>query len=160
MEQAKYHIPASITLAQAALETGYGQHVTGNNFFGIKDKTGALKNPSVTTEYFDEKEYQSNYLKIKDSQVITISGKKLYKCTIKDTFAHYPSAWASFRAHSKHLSNNKRYHTLFTKGKNYEAWASLLGSTKKGGIGYATDPNYGQSICRIIQKYHLDLLDY
>lgn len=29
-------VPALVTLVQAALESGYGQHAPGNNFFGIK----------------------------------------------------------------------------------------------------------------------------
>ena len=34
-----HKIPALLTLAQAALESGWGEHAPGNNFFGIKAGT-------------------------------------------------------------------------------------------------------------------------
>ncbi|WP_338791371.1 glucosaminidase domain-containing protein [Bernardetia sp. Wsw4-3y2] len=159
MEQAKYHVPASIKLAQSALETAYGQRIVNNNYFGIKDKRGKTK-AITTTEYYTAAEYKANKSKIVSSKIIQKDGKTLYKCLIKDSFADYTSPWESFRAHSIFLNESKRYSPLFTKGKNYEDWADKIGSTKYGGVGYATSPIYGELLKKIIKRYNLDLLDY
>jgi uncharacterized FlgJ-related protein len=159
MEQVKYNVPASIKLAQSALETGYGTKVVANNYFGIKSKKGKLK-AVTTTEYYTLAEYKTNKSIIVRAKQIQKDGKTLYKCTVKDYFAGYNSAWESFREHSIFLSTNKRYAPLFTNGKNYEDWANEIGSTKYGGVGYATAPNYGQVLKKIIINYSLDLLDY
>ena len=159
MEQAKYHVPASIKLAQSALETAYGQRIVNNNYFGIKEKRGKTK-AITTTEYYTAAEYKANKSKVVNSKIIQKDGKTLYKCLIKDSFADYTSPWESFRAHSIFLNESKRYSPLFTKGKNYEDWADKIGSTKYGGVGYATSPIYGELLKKIIKRYNLDLLDY
>lgn len=159
MEQAKYHVPASIKLAQAALETAYGKRVIDNNYFGVKDKNQQSK-PIVTTEYYTPKEKKYNRNKIISSQKMKIDGRTVYKCKVRDHFVSYSTAWQSFRAHSEFLHQNKRYAPLFAKGKNYEAWADAIGSTKYGGVGYATSPIYGELLKKIISRYKLDLLDY
>ena len=159
MEQAKYHVPASIKLAQSALETAYGQRIVNNNYFGIKDKKRQTK-AITTTEYYTPAEYEANKSKVVSSERIKKDGKILYKCLIKDSFADYASPWESFRAHSIFLNESKRYSPLFTKGKNYEDWADKIGSTKYGGVGYATSPIYGELLKKIIRRYNLDLLDY
>lgn len=159
MEQAKFHVPASITLAQAALETGYGKRVIGNNYFGVKDKSRKTT-PITTTEYYNKEEYKRNKEIIVSSQKVKRNGKVLYKCTVKDSFAEYKSPWESFRAHSLFLNKQKRYAPLFTQGRDYASWANMIGSTKYGGVGYATSPLYGELLKKIIKRYHLDLLDY
>jgi len=159
MEQTKFHIPASIILAQSALETGWGSKVVNNNYFGIKDKS-QFSTPIITTEYFNAKEIKRNKRKIISKQIVIKKGKKLYKCKVKDRFKNYGSAWESFREHSLFLSTNIRYAPLFTKGKNYKEWANMIGSTKYGGVGYATSPVYGEQLKSIIEKYNLHLLDY
>lgn len=159
MEQAKFHVPASIKLAQSALETAYGQRIVDNNYFGIKDKN-RKSSLTTTTEYYTALEKQANKSIIISSKRIVKNGKTLYKCIIKDHFAEYNSPWHSFRSHSVFLSTNKRYSPLFTKGKNYEDWADKIGSTKYGGVGYATSPIYGELLKKIIKRYHLDLLDF
>ncbi|MFT5619346.1 MAG: putative FlgJ-related protein [Arenicella sp.] len=159
MEQAKYHVPSSITLAQAALETAWGRRVIENNYFGIKDKTNSTKY-TTTTEYYNEAEMKANRSKILSKKKVKKGGKTLYKCSVKDFFVAYESPWASFRGHSLFLSNSKRYSPLFTKGKDYRAWAKKIGSTKYGGVGYATSPVYGELLTKIVGRYHLDLLDY
>jgi flagellum-specific peptidoglycan hydrolase FlgJ len=158
-EQTKYHIPASIKLAQAALETAYGKKVVENNYFGIKDRKQKTP-PIITTEYYTEAEYQMNKSKVISKEVLQKGGKVLYKCKIKDSFSAYQTPWESFRAHSLFLSTQPRYAPLFTKGKRYEDWANLIGSTKYGGVGYATSPIYGEMLKKIIKRYHLDLLDH
>ena len=159
MEQAKFHVPASITLAQAALETSYGRRVIHNNYFGIKDKSSSTSR-STTTEYYTAKEAKRNAHKIISKKLIKSNGKTYYKCLVKDHFMAYRSPWASFRAHSVFLASNSRYYKLFTGGKNYEAWADKIGSSKHGGVGYATSPLYGNLLKSIISRYHLDLLDH
>ncbi len=159
VEQDKYHVPASITLAQAALETSYGRKVKGNNYFGIKDKT-KKSSKTTTTEYYTAEEAEANSYKIVSKKKVIVKGKTLYKCSIKDHFKQYKSPWESFRAHSVFLSKNARYAPLFTGGKSFEAWADKIGSMKQGGVGYATDPVYGRLLKKIIQRYHLDLLDH
>ncbi|UZR92567.1 glycoside hydrolase family 73 protein [Chondrinema litorale] len=163
MEQVKYHVPASITLAQSALETGYGSRIIHNNFFGIKSKVkNKSKNAplSVTTEYYTDQELKRNKSKVISKKKVYKNGKYFWQCRIKDHFVVYNNAWESFRDHSKFLSENERYHPLFVGGKNYQAWADKIGSTKYGGVGYATSPLYGKLLKGIIRRYHLDLLDY
>ncbi|MCS6833896.1 MAG: glucosaminidase domain-containing protein, partial [Flammeovirgaceae bacterium] len=159
MEQAKFNIPSSIKLAQSALETGYGKRVIRNNYFGIKDKTKKSK-LTETIEYYTEEELKANESIIIHKTKVHKNGRTLYRCKVRDHFEEYESAWASFREHSKFLSENHRYAPLFTKGKDYEAWADKIGSTKYGGVGYATSPLYGEMLKGIIRRYHLDLLDH
>lgn len=159
MEQAKFNVPASIKLAQSALETAYGKRVIHNNYFGIKDKKGATK-LSETTEYYSEAEFNLNKHKVLTFEKVSKGGRALYKCRIKDHFANYQTPWESFRAHSKFLSESQRYAPLFTKGKDYKEWAKKIGSTKYGGVGYATSPIYGDLLISIIERYQLDLLDH
>ncbi|AZQ64226.1 muramidase [Flammeovirga pectinis] len=159
MEQARYHVPASITLAQAALETGYGKRVIGNNYFGVKDKSKRTV-PITTTEYYTKEEYKRNKGIVVSAKKVKKGNRVLYKCTVRDSFAEYKSPWESFRAHSLFLNKQKRYAPLFTQGRDYIAWANMIGSTKYGGVGYATSPLYGELLRKIIKRYHLDLLDY
>ncbi len=159
MEQAKFNIPASIKLGQAALETAYGRYVKHNNFFGIKAK-GTEGEWTNTLEYYSLEEMKRNESKIISKQKLEIDGRIIYKCRVRDKFQTYSSAWNSFREHSLHLSNQQRYAPLFTKGKDYKAWAEKIGSAKHGGVGYATLPVYGELLTKIIDRYQLHLLDY
>ncbi|UZS00076.1 glycoside hydrolase family 73 protein [Chondrinema litorale] len=159
MEQATYNIPASIKLAQSALETGYGSRIINNNYFGIKDKTGNVEK-STTTEYYTLKEVKKYSHKILSKQLIKKNGRSYYKCLVKDSFEKYDSPWFSFRAHSRYLTSNKRYAPLFVGGKKFDAWADKIGSEKSGGVGYATSLEYGELLKAIIQRYNLDLLDF
>lgn len=160
MEQVKYNLPASIKLAQSALETAYGQRVIHNNYFGIKDKKQKSTSSITTTEYYTKSELKHNAHKVLSKEKVVKNGVLLYKCLVKDTFTEYQTPWESFRAHSLFLKNQKRYAPLFVEGKNYEAWANKIGSTKYGGVGYATSPIYGQILKKIIKRYKLHLLDY
>ena len=72
--------------------------------------------------------------------------------TPKDRFVVYKSAWFSFRDHSKVLKAD-RYKSLF-KDRNYKSWAHGL---KR--CGYATHPNYGYIVIKIIERYNLTRFD-
>ena len=124
-EMRRSGVPASITLAQGMLESGYGESelcLKSNNHFGIKCKT----------EWTGEKVYHN------DDE----------KC---ECFRAYPSAADSYKDHSDFLKSRPWYNFLFSlQPTDYEGWAYGL---KKA--GYATEKNYPQSLIRIIKDYDL-----
>lgn len=130
MEQEKFGIPVSITLAQGLLESDAGDSrlaKSATNHFGIKCfsqrcKKGHCKN------FTDD--------------------------THKDFFVVYQNAWQSFRSHSQFLKQN-RYENLFRLKKNdYKNWAKGLKSA-----GYATDKRYDEKLIKIIETLRLNQLD-
>lgn len=128
-EMKTYKIPASITLAQGLLESGFGAGrlaVEGNNHFGIKC----------------HKEW---------------NGQRIYHDDDRkgECFRVYDDAAASFRDHSLFLTERSRYAALFKlKPTNYKAWAKGL---KKA--GYATDPKYPDKLISLIERFGLDRYD-
>jgi len=128
-EMKQYKIPASITLAQGLLESGFGEGrlaVEGNNHFGIKCHR-------------------------------TWQGEKIYHDDDEkgECFRVYKDAAESYRDHSLFLSERDRYAFLFRLGKrDYKAWAKGL---KKA--GYATDPKYPDKLIRLIERFDLAQYD-
>lgn len=104
----KSGIPASVTLAQAAIESGYGKSklaVNANNYFGIK----AYSNPRGLPVYYADDDLKA------------------------EPFRKYPTVAASFADHTKFLKENSRYKDLF-KTHSYIEWAHGL---KKAGYATA-----------------------
>ncbi|MBO5961353.1 MAG: glucosaminidase domain-containing protein [Paludibacteraceae bacterium] len=128
-EQAKFGIPASITLAQGLLESGAGQSELArksNNHFGIKCHTG----------WTGERTYHDD-----DAR--------------QECFRKYQHVSESYDDHSLFLTSRSRYADLFKlKPTDYKGWAHGL---KKA--GYATDPNYANKLIKIIEDYDLHQLD-
>lgn len=132
----KYGILPSITMAQAILESGWGNSelaVTHNNLFGIK--ADLRWNGAVATIVTNE-----NY---NDSTVAN--------------FRKYDSINESIEDHGKFLYENSRYaeYGLFD-GKDYKAQAQALEDA-----GYSTvknengEPIYADKLISIIEKYNL-----
>ena len=116
-------IPASFTLAQAALESGWGAKAPGNNLFGIKaDK--AWKGPTATFATH-ENERGQNVL-------------------ITDTFRAYPTWQASMEDHAAFFKANPRYRDCFRETTG-EGWARAVAAA-----GYATDPNYASLLISVM----------
>ena len=96
----RYHIPASITLAQGLFESSAGRSVLatqGNNHFGIK-----CHNWTGPTQYHDD-----------DAR--------------GECFRVYKDARDSYEDHSKFLARQPRYARLFELGQlNYKGWAQGL----------------------------------
>ena len=124
-EMKAYGIPASITLAQGILESGYGQgELTRktNNHFGIKCHTGW--NGAYESHDDDEK---------------------------GECFRKYNHPMYSFRDHSIFLSTRARYASLFDlRRDDYKGWAHGLRAA-----GYATDRRYPQKLIDFIERYQL-----
>ncbi|HKI89408.1 MAG TPA: glucosaminidase domain-containing protein [Draconibacterium sp.] len=123
-------IPASITMAQACLESGDGNSELAkksNNHFGIKCK--------------------SNW-----------QGKRIYydDDLKNECFRKYKTVEESYDDHTNFLSNNPRYSFLFELDPtDYRAWAVGL---KKA--GYATAHHYDKTLIKIIEDFKLYRLDY
>jgi len=128
-EMNEFHIPASITMAQACLESGNGNSILAqeaNNHFGIKC------NSSWSGSSIRQDDEARN-----------------------ECFRKYSTAIESYRDHSKFLTGGMRYQFLFDYNiKDYKKWAYGL---KKA--GYATDPQYPERLIRIIEEFQLDKLD-
>ncbi|MGF7034030.1 hypothetical protein ERY13_06825 [Paenibacillus mucilaginosus] len=134
-EQIEHGVLASITLAQAALESGYGAYAEGNNLFGIKAKGSANSANQTTREYINGEWRQ-----------------------IVDSFRVYGSWAESIRDHSEFLLKNPTYTRagVFTRSRalDYKGTARALQSA-----GYATDPGYANKLISIIEKYKLQEWD-
>lgn len=140
------NVPALFTLAQAAVETGWGKHAPGNMMFGIKDTDGINGNEQLITT--------TEYLKNPDAKFPVILAKvfdpvkKLYKYTVKTYFRKYDSPEESFVDHGKFFLQNSRYHDNFAKcGNNPFCFADEVAAD-----GYATGPNYARTLKLIILK--------
>ena len=96
----KYHIPASITLAQGVLESGAGRSELAkkaNNHFGIK-----CHGWTGRKSYHDDDE-------------------------LGECFRAYDNAYESYQDHSIFLTSSQRYSSLFRlKMKDYKGWAKGL----------------------------------
>ena len=128
-EMVSYSIPASITLAQAILESGSGESrlaSEGKNHFGIK--------------------CHNNW----DGETILVDDDLKGEC-----FRKYSNVAASYRDHSIFLSTRSRYDFLFEYSiLDYKSWAKGLSKA-----GYATNPKYSKLLIDLIKKYNLDKYD-
>lgn len=129
---------ASVTVAQAILESGWGQSALASapyhNLFGIKKGfgwTGAVVN--MNTSEFE-------------------NGKWV---TVVAPFRAYGSQMASFQDHTNFLLANNRYAANgVTNAPNYIAMATGLQAA-----GYATAPTYASALINLVERYNLQSLD-
>ncbi|MCZ3622856.1 glycoside hydrolase family 73 protein, partial [Lactobacillus mulieris] len=138
---AKYGTYTSVMLAQAILESGWGASslaTQANNLFGMKGSYNGQTYYANTAEW--------------------ASGTGYYN--INAGFRKYPSWEASFEDNGYLLrtgtyDNSSRYRMAWIENAaNYQVATQGL---KDG--GYATDPNYPQSLNNVIQYYGLNQYD-
>lgn len=125
-----YQVLPSVTVAQAILESGWGQAAPGNNLFGIKGS------------------YNGQSIRLQTREVY--NGRSVY---IYDNFRAYPSLSESVEDHGRFLAVNSRYNNL-RGDTNYISVTNKLHLD-----GYATDPNYAYSLQNLIRTYNLTQLD-
>ena len=131
-----FGILASVTMAQAILESGWGTSelaTHANALFGIKaDKRWSGKTYSIQTkEWYDGK----------NPVVIT------------DSFRAYDSWEASITDHSRFLTSSERYQRVVHAG-SYQAACTELQCA-----GYSTDPEYAKKLMELIERYQLTQYD-
>jgi len=131
-------VRASITVAQAIIESGWGSSALAqapyNNLFGIKSGSSWYGNQVTmrTGEYIN-------------GQYVTVNA----------SFRAYASQESSFRDHTNFLLQNGRYasHGVINSS-SYQSMAYGLQQA-----GYATDPNYANTLIGVVQRYNLSILD-
>lgn len=132
----KSGVLASMTIAQAILESGWGKSgltVKGNALFGIKagtSWTGAVYS-GKTQECYDG---------------VTFT-------TVTGLFRAYGSWAESVADHSDLLSCNARYKAVIGE-RDYKAACRAIAAA-----GYATDPKYADKLVQIIEAYALTAYD-
>ena len=126
--QKKWGVPKEVVIAQAAQETGWGKHVKGNSYFGVKGKS-----PKGASVNFTTHEEGSN-------------GKK---SIINDKFRAYKNVQEAADDYGHFLASNHNFKAAFAHKTQPLQFASQL---KK----YATDSKYTSNIQSII-KHHFVL---
>lgn len=121
-------IPASFTLAQAALESSWGARAPGNNLFGMKADTG-WHGPTVDVPTHE----------VVHGQSVAMTCK----------FRAYGSWAESVADHARFLLENRRYAKCFIE-KSGEGWARAVAAA-----GYATDPAYADKLIATIRARNL-----
>jgi flagellum-specific peptidoglycan hydrolase FlgJ len=127
-------VPASVTLAQAILESGWGRSGLTRkafNFFGIKG-TGPAGSLTVRTRE-------------------VVNGRSIY---INAAFKAYHNAAESFVDHGKMLRRLGRYAPCFRHRGDPAQFCRELQKA-----GYATDPHYASALIDIIKQYGLARFD-
>ncbi|USS87935.1 glycoside hydrolase family 73 protein [Fructilactobacillus hinvesii] len=129
----QYGVLPSVAIAQAIIESGWGSSslaAQNHNLFGIK---GAWNGQAVflPTQEFSGGGY----------------------VTITDAFRSYPDWSTSIQDYGNFLHSNNRYANLIGV-RDYVSVANALHED-----GYATAPDYAQTIISCIQRNHLDRID-
>ena len=130
--QKKWKIPAAVTLAQWALESAWGRSMPAgsNNPFGIKAAGGEPYVEAQTRE--------------------VIGGKDV---TVVARFRKFASLDEAFDQHGRLLATARPYAHALTLAGDPDAYADALTGV------YATDPNYGTLLKRLMQTYNLRQYD-
>jgi spore coat assembly protein SafA len=127
-------VPASVTIAQAILESGWGRSELtrqANNYFGIKGTGPAGSVTMRTREVFN--------------------GREVY---VNAQFRKYNSAAESFADHAQFFIRNPRYATAMRHTNDAFRFAAEIHKA-----GYATDPNYTNLLHRLMREYDLTRFD-
>jgi flagellar protein FlgJ len=119
----KTGVPFLATLSQAALESSWGKHAPGNNFFGIKADSSWTG---------DTQELNTHEV---------VNGKSV---AVKALFRKYDSPADSFIDHGNFLLQNKRYAGAFQAQTTQDFIQAIADA------GYATDPKYATKLNKIV----------
>ncbi len=132
-----FGVPASVTLAQWILESGWGQSKLAlqcKNYFGVK-----AENLNVPATY---REYQTaEYVGAKRELVMA-------------GFEAYPTAQASFEDHARLLSDALRYRPAMRASADPFRFVRMLQI-----CGYSTSPVYAAMLGNLIREHNLTQYD-
>lgn len=127
--QRAHLVPASVSIGQWALESGWGQHCTGKfNYFGVKARAGQPQTLCWTHE--------------------EVGGKLV---AVQQPFRDYPSLAVAFDEHAALLT-----HPQFAAAWPVRSVALFVQAIAPH---YATDPRYAASLFGLIHDDRLERYD-
>jgi flagellum-specific peptidoglycan hydrolase FlgJ len=121
-------VPAAFTTAEAMVESGWGAHCPGMNIFGVKADSSW---PGPTTT-------QRTREVIKGESVV-----------IEAKFRAYSNWQGSIDDHAHFLLSNPRYALAFHTDNAIDFTKAVAAA------GYATDPNYANTIISVMRLHGL-----
>ncbi len=125
--QAKWKVPASVSIAQWALESNWGRSLSGkNNPFGIKALAGHSSTPRMTWEVI-----HGNHVRMVQN------------------FADFDSMDEAFDLHGRLLAQSSHYVNAMKHIGDANAFANALTGV------YATDPQYGSKLINTMKAHNL-----
>jgi flagellum-specific peptidoglycan hydrolase FlgJ len=130
----KYHLFASVKVAQAILESSWGNSrlsQEAKNLFGLKGSGPAGSIELPTREYSRERGWY----------------------TVQAKFRKYNAYEESVHDHTRFLLQSRRYQSVFDT-RSFEETCRELEQA-----GYATDPFYAEKLIRLIQGHRLHRFD-
>ncbi|MDO4557126.1 MAG: glucosaminidase domain-containing protein [Lachnospiraceae bacterium] len=140
-------VMASVTMAQAILESGWGKSdlaQKANNLFGMKT--------SLSGNTWNGSTWDGSSKYTKTTAEYDSNNKKYY---VTASFRKYPSVEKSIGDHSAYLTHAKNGSSLrysgLTSATTYKKQLTII---KNG--GYATSSTYVNDLCKIITQYNLD----
>ncbi len=123
-------LPAELSAAQAALESGWLKHAPGNNCFGIKcSARHASSQTLMTTEYEDGK-----------------------ACRVPQEFAAFATLAECFEDHARLITEKPAYAKPWAE---YRKAGDLERLVRGIAPVYATDPAYANQVMRVIRMPEL-----
>jgi flagellum-specific peptidoglycan hydrolase FlgJ len=131
--QRRYGVPASVAIAQAIHETGWGASGLardGNNFFGIKGRNSEGSAGVVWMSTWE-----------------VINGVNLFP---REPFRAYHTPDESFLDYGLFFIANRRYHPALEVAHDPKAFIRAISAA-----GFATDPIYASKIIRVMDTYDL-----
>ncbi|MGV8849840.1 MAG: glucosaminidase domain-containing protein [Propionibacteriaceae bacterium] len=136
-----YGVPASVTIAQSILESGWGGSTLAtqaNAYFGIKC------NASYTP-------YSTSCYSIATQEYDPATGTYY---TVTALFRKYAAVEDSILDHGYFLSHSSRYAGAFAYKENPDQFIREVAAA-----GYATSPTYANSVINIMVRYNLYVFD-
>lgn len=133
---AKWNVPASVTIAQAIIESGWGQSqltIQANNFFGIKANS----------------RFGDSYVQFRTKEFV--DGQADYQIAL---FEKFSSPSAAFDIHGELIATSARYKACMLEKDDPIQFAVELQQ-----CGYSTDPEYAKKLANIILTYSLKDFD-
>ncbi len=127
----QFGVPASITMAQAILESGWGRSAPGYNLFGMKGEGTAGSERRRVVEYS--------------------RGRRQVRSA---PFRSYHSFAESMADHARVVGTSPRYAIARAAGEDPRAFAEALEGR------YATDPRYAEKLAALSDSYGLEALNW
>ena len=128
-----YGVPASVTMAQAIQESGWGRSQLAqqhHNLFGVK------ASESQSAVLFQTAEF--------------VQGQQI---KVQARFRTFPDHYAAIHHHGELLSQDRRYAEALANGAHWRVFLSNMAPI------YASDPAYQERVKWLIERYELDRWD-